>query len=127
MNVPSDLRFTDSHEWVRIEPDGVATVGISDHAQSELGDIVYLDLPAIGRQCTAGESVAVIESVKAASDIYAPLAGEIVEVNTAAAAETSLVNREPYDGGWLFKVKMAAPGSESALMDAAVYQGKIGG
>ena len=127
MNVPSDLHFTDSHEWVRIEADGTATVGISDHAQGELGDIVYLDLPAVGRQCTAGESVAVIESVKAASDIYAPLAGEVVEVNTTAAAETSLVNREPYGEGWLFRLKLAAPGSEAALLDAAAYQAKIGG
>lgn len=121
MTFPDDRRYTTSHEWVRLDGD-VATIGISDHAQSELGDVVYLDLPAAGRAVAAGESVAVIESVKAASDIYAPVAGEIIESNTAAAASTSVVNTDPYGEGWLFKLKVADPITVSALLDAETYR-----
>lgn len=126
MSCPTDLRYTPSHEWVRFV-DGIATVGITDHAQSELGDVVYLDLPEVGRTVAAGEAVAVIESVKAASDIYAPLAGEIVESNAAAMSETSLVNTDPYGAGWLFKIKVADAAAMEALLDAAGYQASIGG
>jgi glycine cleavage system H protein len=121
MTFPDDLRYTTSHEWVRLDGD-VATVGITDHAQSELGDVVYLDLPAAGRTVTAGDGVAVIESVKAASDIYAPVAGEIIESNTAAAANTSVVNSDPYGNGWLFKIKVVDPITVSALLDADTYR-----
>jgi glycine cleavage system H protein len=116
----SALRFARSHEW--ITPGSViATVGISEHAQAELGDVVYLELPAMGRVVKAAEAVAVIESVKAASDIYAPVDGEIVEVNTAAADDTSLVNTAPYEGGWLFKLKVSDPAQVEALMTEADY------
>jgi glycine cleavage system H protein len=121
MTFPADLRYTTSHEWVRLDGD-VATIGITDHAQSELGDVVYLDLPAAGRSVTAGEGVAVIESVKAASDIYAPVAGEIIESNAAAAGNTGVVNSDPYGDGWLFKMKVADPITVSALLDADTYR-----
>lgn len=125
MSLPADLRYTTSHEWVRLEGD-VATVGITDHAQSELGDVVYLDLPTPGRTAASGENIAVIESVKAASDIYAPLPGEVVEANDAAAADTSLVNSDPYGAGWLFKLKVSDPSLAAGLLDAAAYQAHIG-
>jgi glycine cleavage system H protein len=117
---PDQLRYATSHEWITpgIE---VATVGISDHAQAELGDVVYLELPKAGRVVKAGESVAVVESVKAASDIYAPVDGEIVESNDKAAAETSLVNSDPYGAGWLFKIKVSNPAQADTLLDAAGY------
>src|SRR6188474_3071610 len=104
MSAPANTRFTATHEWI-LSGEEVATVGISEHAQAELGDIVYIELPAAGRVVAAKEAVAVIESVKAASDIYAPVAGEIVEVNAEVAANTSLVNSDPYGAGWLFKIK----------------------
>ena len=125
MTFPTDLRYTKSHEWVRLEGE-VATVGITDHAQAELGDVVYLDLPVAGRQVTTGEAVAVIESVKAASDIYAPLAGEVIEHNTEAAGITSLVNSDPYGEGWLFKLRLSDPAAVTELLDAAGYQAAIG-
>jgi glycine cleavage system H protein len=121
MNVPNALRYTASHEWISLEGD-VATIGITDHAQSELGDVVYVELPAMGRQVTAGEAIAVVESVKAASDIYAPLTGEVVAVNADAAADTSLLNSAPYAGGWLFRLRLADAGQIDALMDAAAYE-----
>jgi len=121
MTFPDDLRYTTSHEWVRLDGD-IATIGITDHAQTELGDVVYLDLPAAGRTVAAGEGVAVIESVKAASDIYAPVAGEILESNAAAAGNTGVVNTDPYGEGWLFKLKVADPITVSALLDAETYR-----
>lgn len=120
MSAPANTRFTPSHEWI-LAGQEISPVGISDHAQAELGDIVYIELPAVGRTVAAGEAVAVIESVKAASDIYAPVAGEIVEVNTAVASETSLVNTDPHGTGWLFKIKLANPADADALMDEAAY------
>jgi glycine cleavage system H protein len=120
MSAPANTRFTASHEWI-LAGEEITPVGISEHAQAELGDIVYIELPAVGRTVAAGEPVAVIESVKAASDIYAPVAGEIVEVNAAAAAETGLVNTDPYGAGWLFKIKVANVADGSALMDEAAY------
>ena len=121
MTFPDDLRYTTSHEWVRLDGD-IATVGITDHAQTELGDVVYLDLPAAGRTVAAGEGVAVIESVKAASDIYAPVAGEIIESNAAAAGNTGVVNSDPYGEGWLFKLKVADPITVSSLLNAETYR-----
>ncbi|MDR1853327.1 MAG: glycine cleavage system protein GcvH [Azoarcus sp.] len=121
-NVPADLKYTASHEWVRFEPDGVATVGVTDHAQEALGDIVFLELPEAGRTLTAEEACGVIESVKAASDIYAPLAGEVVEINQAAIDAPESVNGDAY-AAWLFKVRPA--GNPPALLDAAAYQAAI--
>ena len=121
---PANCRFAATHEWILAGEDP-ATVGISDHAQQELGDVVYIELPEVGRTVAAGEPVAVIESVKAASDIYAPVAGEIVEVNAAAAAETALVNRDPYGEGWLFKIRPADPAAAAALMDELSYKAAV--
>ena len=125
MSAPPNARFTASHEWILAGEDA-AVVGISDHAQAELGDIVYIELPAPGRIVAAKESVAVIESVKAASDIYAPVAGEIVEVNGEVAGNTGLVNSDPYNAGWLFKIRPANPVDLAALMDEASYLASVG-
>lgn len=124
MNVPSELKFLASHEWIRLEGD-IATVGISDHAQEELTDIVFVELPALGRQTSAGDATAVVESVKAASDIYSPVSGEVVETNPAVESDPSLVNTEPYENGWLFKVRVSDPDEIASLMDAAAYQAHI--
>jgi len=125
MNVPTDLRYCPSHEWLRLEGD-VATVGISDHAQHELTDVVFVELPAVGRTVDPGDPTAVVESVKAASDIYAPLGGEVVEVNPDVEADPSLVNTDPYGQGWIFKIKLKDAAAVSTLMDAAAYQAHIG-
>lgn len=124
MDAPDNIRFAESHEWITIDGDP-AVVGISDHAQSELGEIVYVELPEVGRVVDAQEPVAVIESVKAASDIYAPVGGEIVAVNERAVEETSLVNESPYDEGWLFKIRPSNPADFDALLDAQGYQAVI--
>lgn len=124
MDAPDNIRFAESHEWITIDGDP-AVVGISDHAQSELGEIVYVELPEVGRVVDAQEPVAVIESVKAASDIYAPVGGEIVAVNERAVEETSLVNESPYDKGWLFKIRPSNPADFDALLDAQGYQAVI--
>jgi glycine cleavage system H protein len=105
-NIPSDLKYAKSHEWVRVSGD-TATVGITDHAQAELTDIVFVELPAVGRQVKAGEACAVVESVKTASDIYSPVSGEIVELNKPVTDNPALVNTEPYAGGWFFKIKLS--------------------
>ena len=118
-NVPPDLKYTKSHEWVRLEGD-TATVGITDFAQSELGDVVYVDLPEVGRMVQPGEGFGSIESVKTVSDLYAPLGGEIVEVNPALGAQSELVNTDPYGKGFLVKIKVADEGSE--LIDSAAYE-----
>lgn len=115
-----DLHYTSDHEWVRQDGDAV-TIGITDHAQTALGDVVFVDLPEIGREVAAGEACAVVESVKAASDVYAPVAGRIVEVNSALAQDPSLINREPAGGGWFFKLELADPAALSGLMDEAAY------
>ncbi|HPA21390.1 MAG TPA: glycine cleavage system protein GcvH [Verrucomicrobiae bacterium] len=124
MKVPDDLKYTATHEWVRVEGD-VATVGITDHAQAELTDIVYLELPAPGRRVTAKSPVAAIESVKAASDIYAPVSGEIVEVNSALPTDPGAVNATPYQS-WMFKIRMSDPGELEALQDSAAYRQATG-
>ena len=124
MNTPSDLRYATSHEWARLEGD-VATVGISNHAQEELTDVVFVELPTLGRAVDQGDPTAVVESVKAASDIYAPLGGEIVEVNPEVEADPSLVNTDPYNKGWIFKLKVKDPSQFEKLLDAAAYQAHI--
>lgn len=116
----SDLRFTKDHEWIRMD-DGVATIGITDHAQEALGDVVFVELPEPGREVEEGEACAVVESVKAASDVYAPLAGRITETNAAIVDEPGLVNREPAGEGWFFKLIPADPAAVDALMDEAEY------
>jgi glycine cleavage system H protein len=125
-NVPSDLKYTKSHEWVRVNGD-TATIGISDHAQHELTDIVFVELPDKGRKVKAGEACAVVESVKTASDIYSPLSGEIVEINQAVVDNPALANKEPHAGGWFFKIKLANPAELSALLSPEKYQAQIGG
>ncbi len=125
MNNPTDLRYATSHEWVRLDGD-FATVGISDHAQEELTDVVFVELPAVGRSVDAGDPTAVVESVKAASDIYAPIGGEVVEVNPDVEADPSLVNTDPYGKGWIFKLKVKNAADVASLMDAAAYTAQIG-
>lgn len=120
MSIPSDLKYTKSHEWVRQEADGTVTVGITDHAQEALGDIVFLELPEAGRTVKAGEECAVVESVKAASDIYAPVSGEVVARNDAAIDAPEAVNQDAY-AAWLFKLKPGNPAEIGALLDAAAY------
>lgn len=125
MNVPDDLLYTETHEWIRREGDKVR-VGITDHAQSELTDVVYVELPKMDRQLNAKESIAVVESVKAASDIYAPLKGTVVEVNKALEADPSLINREPYGQGWIFVLKIDNADDLKQLKDATAYRKQIG-
>ena len=120
MNVPADLKYTKSHEWVKLEADGSVTVGITDHAQEALGDIVFLELPEAGRQVNGGEECAVVESVKAASDIYAPVAGEVIARNDAVLDAPESVNQDAY-AAWLFKLKPADAAQLDALLDAATY------
>src|ERR1043166_951797 len=123
--IPAELKYAKSHEWARPAGDA-AVVGISDHAQHELTDIVFVELPAVGRKVKAGEACAVVESVKTASDIYAPLSGEIVEVNQALSDKPELVNSDPYGQGWFFKIKMAEAGELQNLLDAPAYGKQIG-
>ncbi len=125
MTTPNELRYTSSHEWIRTEADGTLTIGVTDHAQEALGDVVFLELPEAGRVVTAGESVAVIESVKAASDIYAPVAGEIIASNQEAVDAPESVNADAY-AAWLFKIKPANAADVGALLDAAGYEAAIG-
>lgn len=124
-NVPGELKYRDSHEWVRQEADGTVTVGITEHAQSLLGDMVFVDLPDIGGSYTAGSACAVAESVKAASDIYAPVSGEVIAVNDALADAPELVNSDPYAEGWLFKLQPSDSGELASLLDADAYQATI--
>ncbi len=123
-DVPSDLKYLSTHEWVLIEGD-VATVGISDHAQAALGDLVYVELPESGGSISAGDSVAVVESVKAASDTYAPVSGEVIEVNEELDGSPDRINDDPYGDGWMYKVKMEDPGEVEDLLDAESYEEAI--
>lgn len=125
MNVPDHLYFSESHEWVDPTLPDAASVGISDHAQAELTDVVYLELPEVGRSVSKGEAIAVIESVKAANDIYAPVSGEIVEVNEALAEAPEPVNEDPYGEGWMIKVRLADTNEVEGLMNAAAYRDTI--
>lgn len=122
--VPSELKYTKSHEWVRVEDDGLITVGISDHAQALLGDLVFIELPEVGSELATDDECCVVESVKAASDVYMPVSGEIVEINEALVDEPEIVNSSPYDNGWLFKVQPSADELED-LLDADAYQAEI--
>lgn len=124
-NIPSDLKYAKSHEWVRVAGD-IATVGITDHAQHELTDVVFVEVPDVGDTVKAGEACAVVESVKTASDIYSPLSGEITEANQAVVADPALVNSEPYGDGWLFKLKLSNPAELEALLSPEQYQQQIG-
>jgi glycine cleavage system H protein len=124
MNIPSELRYASSHEWLRLEGD-TATIGITDHAQEELTDVVFVELPSVGRAVDAGDPTAVVESVKAASDIYAPVGGEVIEVNPEVEADPSLVNTDPYGKGWIFKLRVKSAADAATLMDAAAYQAHI--
>jgi glycine cleavage system H protein len=121
MNVPANLKYTKSHEWARVEADGTVTVGITDHAQDLLGDLVFVELPEIGKEFAAGQEAAVVESVKAAADVYAPFAGTVTEVNQAAADAPEAVNQDAY-AAWLFKMKPANAADVAALLDADAYQ-----
>lgn len=125
-NVPEDLKYTKSHEWVRVN-EGVATVGITDHAQAELTDVVFVELPAVGKSVKAGDAVAVVESVKTASDIYSPVSGEVVEANTKLADSPDLVNSSPYEDGWFYQIKLADASELDGLMSAEDYRSQIGG
>jgi len=122
--IPADLRYAASHEWIKVEGT-VGTVGITDHAQQELSDVVYVDLPKVGMTIAAGATIAVVESVKAASDIYSPVSGEVTEVNTDLVKKPELVNQDPY-AAWLFRLKLSAPAEVDVLKDAAGYKAQIG-
>ncbi|MDD5140461.1 MAG: glycine cleavage system protein GcvH [Verrucomicrobiales bacterium] len=125
-NIPSDLKYAKSHEWVRVSGD-TATVGITDHAQAELTDVVFVELPEVGRKVKAGEACAVVESVKTASDIYSPVSGEIVGLNKPVTDNPVLVNNAPYAAGWFFKIKLSDPAELNALLSPEDYKKQIGG
>ena len=120
MNIPADLKYTESHEWVRAEADGTVTVGITEYAQDALGDIVFVELPKVGKSYTAGDEAAVVESVKAASDIYAPVSGQVVAVNDAVADAPDSINADAYSA-WLFKLQPSDPNAINGLLDATAY------
>ena len=124
--VPADLKYAKSHEWIRVQA-GNGEVGITDHAQHELTDVVFVELPAVGRKVKAGEACAVVESVKTASDIYAPVAGEVVEVNSAVVDNPALVNTAPFGEGWFFKLKISNPGDLNGLLSPEAYSQQIAG
>ena len=124
-NIPAELRYTASHEWVRSLPDGSVEIGITDHAQSALGDLVFVEVPEAGRALQAGEACAVVESVKAASDVYSPIAGTVTAGNAELAGAPELINQDPYGKGWLLRLKPADPGAVAALLDAAAYQASL--
>ena len=125
MNIPENLRYAESHEWILVEGD-TGTVGITDHAQAELTDIVFAEPPTIGKKLAAGEVAAVVESVKAASDIYTPVSGEVVERNEAIEANPALLNTDPFGAGWIFKIRLSNPGEVATLKDPAAYRAQIG-
>ena len=123
-NIPADLKYAKSHEWVRVSGP-VATVGITDHAQHELTDVVFVELPEVGRKIKAGDACAVVESVKTASDIYSPVSGEIAEINKAVVDDPALVNSEPYAGGWFYKIKLSNPAELNTLLAPDQYSAQI--
>lgn len=125
-NIPADLKYAKSHEWVKLADDGTALVGITDYAQNSLGDITFVQLPKVGAALKAGETFGVVESVKAASDVYAPVAGTVLEVNSALDANPEKVNGSPYEDGWMLKLKVADPAAAAGLLDAAGYAAVIG-
>ncbi len=121
-SIPADLKYTKSHEWVRQIPNGAMEIGITDHAQSALGDLVFVEVPDVGRALKEGEACAVVESVKAASDVYSPLAGKVVAHNEALAAKPELLNEDPYGAGWLFRLEAAVPANAAPQMSAGAYE-----
>ncbi|MPW50944.1 glycine cleavage system protein GcvH [Moraxella catarrhalis] len=124
-NIPADLKYVASHEWLKLEDDGIITVGITDHAQDLLGDVVFVELPEVGRAVSADEEIAVVESVKAASDVYAPIAGEIVEINDELVDSPELANEDPYGKAWFFKIKPANVADYDDLLSAEEYQSAL--
>lgn len=120
--IPTELKYAKSHEWVKKLPDGSVLIGITDHAQAALGDLVFVEVPKVGRNLSAGEASAVVESVKAASDVYAPIAGEVIEANPKLTDTPETLNTDPYESGWLWKLKPANPADVDALLDAAAYE-----
>ena len=124
-NIPADLKYVASHEWLKLEDDGIITVGITDHAQDLLGDVVFVELPEVGREVSADEEIAVVESVKAASDVYAPIAGEIVEINDELVDSPELANEDPYGKAWFFKIKPANVADYDNLLSAEEYEGSL--
>lgn len=124
--IPDHLRYADSHEWIDPSSPEAASVGISDHAQEELTDVVYLELPELGAKVSKGDAIAVIESVKAANDIYAPVSGEIEAVNEVLSEDPEAVNNDPYGAGWIFKIRISDPSELDSLMDAEAYRGHVG-
>ena len=121
-SIPADLKYLDSHEWVRVESDGTVTIGISDHAQGALGDLVFVEVPEIGKALKKGNAAAVVESVKAASDVYSPMSGEVIAANDSLGSAPELVNQDPYGQGWLFKIKPANKEELAQLLDAKAYE-----
>jgi glycine cleavage system H protein len=124
-NVPTDLKYISSHEWIREEDDGTVTIGITDHAQELLGDVVYVELPELDSEVALEDEIAVVESVKAASDIYAPLSGTIIAINDALEDAPETVNSSPYDDGWMFKMQPSEPSEMEGLIDSESYQNEI--
>lgn len=124
-NIPADLKYVASHEWLKLEDDGIITVGITDHAQDLLGDVVFVELPEVGREVSADEEIAVVESVKAASDVYAPIAGEIVEINDELVDSPELANEDPYGKAWFFKIKPTNVADYDNLLSAEEYQSAL--
>ena len=124
-NIPADLKYVASHEWLKLEDDGIITVGITDHAQDLLGDVVFVELPEVGRTVSANEEIAVVESVKAASDVYAPIAGEIVEINDELVDSPELANEDPYGKAWFFKIKPTNVADYDDLLSAEEYQSAL--
>lgn len=125
MNVPAELKYTKSHEWIRIDGD-TATVGITDHAQSELGDIVFVELPSVGQSLVQNQTFGSVESVKTVSDVYAPIAGTVTEFNSKVGSQSEVMNSDPYGDGWLIKIKMANPADADSLLDAQAYSAIVG-
>lgn len=121
-NIPADLKYLDSHEWARVESDGTITIGISDHAQGALGDLVFVEVPEVGKSLSKGGAAAVVESVKAASDVYSPVSGEVVAANDALSGSPELVNSDPYGAGWLYKIKPSNNSELQQLLDAKAYE-----
>jgi glycine cleavage system H protein len=121
-SIPSDLKYLDSHEWARVESDGTVTIGISDHAQGALGDLVFVEVPEVGKSLSKGGAAAVVESVKAASDVYSPLSGEVIAANDSLGSAPELVNQDPYGQGWLFKIKPSNSAELGQLLDAKAYE-----
>lgn len=123
--IPNELRYTKTHEWLRLEKDSIVTVGITDHAQHLMGDLVYVELPKLNKKCNVGDEIAVVESVKTAADVYSPLNGEVIEVNERLSSEPEQVNVDPYGKGWIFRIKIEDENQLNDLLDAKTYQNNV--